>query len=309
MWQQIHINKRNSILLLLSMGLVLAALGYIIAAAIGGSPEAGWLGILIASAIWLIMTLVSFTSGDQILLASSRAAPVTPEVHPQLFNIVEEMKIAAGLPKMPKIYIINDPAPNAFATGRNPQNASVAVTAGLLTRLNRDELQGVIAHEVSHIVHRDILFVTLAGVLLGSVVLISQVFLRGMVYSSMSARRYSSRGSSRGGGGQALLMLLAVLLAILAPLFTQLLYFALSRRREYLADAGAARLTRYPEGLASALEKIDDYNRRYLESHQTAFVNQSVHALCISQPLAKKVSRLFATHPPIEERIKRLREM
>ncbi|HPY76772.1 MAG TPA: M48 family metallopeptidase, partial [Anaerohalosphaeraceae bacterium] len=266
MWQQIHINKRNSILLLLSMGLVLAALGYIIAAAIGGSPEAGWLGILIASAIWLIMTLVSFTSGDQILLASSRAAPVTPEVHPQLFNIVEEMKIAAGLPKMPKIYIINDPAPNAFATGRNPQNASVAVTAGLLTRLNRDELQGVIAHEVSHIVHRDILFVTLAGVLLGSVVLISQVFLRGMVYSSMSARRYSSRGSSRGGGGQALLMLLAVLLAILAPLFTQLLYFALSRRREYLADAGAARLTRYPEGLASALEKIDDYNRRYLES-------------------------------------------
>ncbi len=304
MWQQIHINKRNSILLLLSMGLVLAALGYIIAAAIGGSPEAGWLGILIASAIWLIMTLVSFTSGDQILLASSRAAPVTPEVHPQLFNIVEEMKIAAGLPKMPKIYIINDPAPNAFATGRNPQNASVAVTAGLLTRLNRDELQGVIAHEVSHIVHRDILFVTLAGVLLGSVVLISQVFLRGMVYSSMSARRYSSRGSSRGGGGQALLMLLAVLLAILAPLFTQLLYFALSRRREYLADAGAARLTRYPEGLASALEKIAQQDIP-MES-----ANQVTAPMYIANPLrGKKYLNLYSTHPPIEQRIRILRNM
>lgn len=302
MWEQIRINKRNSILLLTGMGLVLAALGFLIGAAIGG-PEAGWVGILAATGIWLVLTFLSFSSGDQILLASSRAVPVTSEVHPQLFNIVEEMKIAAGLPKMPKIYIINDPAPNAFATGRNPQTASVAVTAGLLARLNRDELQGVIAHEVSHIVHRDILFVTLAGVLLGSIVLISQVFLRGMFYSSMGSRRYSSRGS-RDGGGQAILMIAAILLAVLAPLLTQLLYFALSRRREYLADAGAVRLTRYPEGLASALEKIAH------TSVSMEAANPVTAPMYIANPFrGKKAVNLYSTHPPIEERIRILRNI
>ncbi len=172
-----------------------------------------------------------------------------------LFNVVEEMAIASGLP-MPKVYIINDPAPNAFATGRNPKTASVAVTAGLLGRLNRDELQGVVAHEMSHILHRDILFVTLAGIMLGSVVLLSQVFLRGMMYGGGSRRRFSSGGGKGGGGAAAILLIIAIVVAILAPIMTQLLYFALSRRREYLADAGAVRLTRYPEGLASALEKI-----------------------------------------------------
>jgi heat shock protein HtpX len=302
MWEQIRINKRNSILLLLSMGMVLIALGYIIGAAIGG-PEAGWVGILVSTGIWFVMMLISYTSGDQILLASSRAVPVTEEVHPQLFNIVEEMKIAAGLPKIPKIYIINDPAPNAFATGRSPETASVAVTAGLLARLNRDELQGVIAHEVSHIVHRDILFVTLAGVLLGSIALISQVFLRGMFYSSMGSRRYSSRGS-REGGGQAILMIAAILLAILAPLFTQLLYFALSRRREYLADAGAVRLTRYPEGLASALEKIAN------TSVSMEAANPITAPMYIANPFrGNKAVNLYSTHPPIEERIRILRNM
>jgi heat shock protein HtpX len=188
-------------MLLIVMAMCLMLLGYIIGLAIGGSPDAGFFGLIIATVIWLILMLISFSSGDQIFLAASRAKPVTHDVHPQLFNIVEEMKIAAGLPAMPKVYIINDPAPNAFATGRSPKTASVAVTAGLLGRLNRDELQGVIAHEISHILHRDILFVTLAGVMLGAIVLLSQVFLRGMFYSSMtgSRRRYSS-GS--GGGGQ-----------------------------------------------------------------------------------------------------------
>jgi len=193
MWELIRANKRNSIVLMVIMAVVLLLLGFIIGLAFSSSSAGGLFGLMIASAIWLVLTLISFSSGDQILLAASKAKLVTHDVHPQLFNVVEEMKIAAGLPAMPKIYIINDPAPNAFATGRKPETASVAVTAGLLARLNRDELQGVIAHEISHILHRDILFVTLAGIMLGSIVLLSQVFLRGMFYSSMmgSRRRYS----------------------------------------------------------------------------------------------------------------------
>jgi len=156
MWELIRANKRNSILLLVIMAVCLILLGFIIGVAFFG-PNGGFAGLIIATVIWLILMLISFSGGDQILLAASKAKPVTHDVHPQLFNVVEEMKIAAGLPAMPKVYIINDPAPNAFATGRNPQSASVAVTAGLLGRLNRDELQGVIAHEISHILHRDIL--------------------------------------------------------------------------------------------------------------------------------------------------------
>jgi len=290
------------------MAAVLLLLGFIIGMAFFGQ-EGGMFGLMIATAIWLILTLISLSSGDQILLAASRAKLVTHEVHPQLFNVVEEMKIAAGLPTMPRIYIINDPAPNAFATGRNPKNASVAVTAGLLARLNRDELQGVIAHEMSHIVHRDILFVTLAGIMLGSIVLLSQVFLRGMFYSSMggSRRRYSSGGKG-GGQAQIVMLIIAIVAAIVAPMMAYLLYFALSRRREYLADAGAARLTRYPEGLASALEKIAGD-----PSPQLAAVNKVTAPMYIVNPFKKKkqmkLSDLTSTHPPISERIKILRNM
>ncbi|MHC5098167.1 MAG: M48 family metallopeptidase, partial [Planctomycetota bacterium] len=232
------------------MGSVLLILGFVLGMVFGRHPQAGWIGMGIATVIWLVMMAVSLSSGDQILLASSKAVKVTQEVHPMLFNVVEEMTIAANLPKMPKIYIINDPSPNAFATGRSPETASIAVTAGLLAKLNRDELQGVVAHEMSHIIHRDILFVTLAGVMLGSVVLISQIFLRGMFYSSLGSRRRYSSNSSNQGGAQLLMIVVAILFAILAPILTQLLYFALSRKREYLADAGGVRLTRYPEGLA-----------------------------------------------------------
>jgi len=308
MWELIRANKRNSIILMVIMAAVLLLLGFIIGIAFFGR-EGGMFGLMIATAIWLILTLISLSSGDQILLAASRAKLVTHEVHPQLFNVVEEMKIAASLPAMPKIYIINDPAPNAFATGRNPQNASVAVTAGLLARLNRDELQGVIAHEISHIVHRDILFVTLAGIMLGSIVLLSQVFLRGMFYSSMSGsrRRYSSGGKG-GGQAQIVMLVIAIVAAIVAPMMAYLLYFALSRRREYLADAGAARLTRYPEGLASALEKIAGD-----PSPQLAAVNKVTAPMYIVNPFKKKkqmkLSDLTSTHPPISERIKILRNM
>jgi heat shock protein HtpX len=209
---------------------------------------------------------------------------------------------------MPKVYIINDPAPNAFATGRNPKTASVAVTAGLLAKLNRDELQGVIGHEMSHILHRDILFVTLAGIMLGSGVLLSQVFLRGMMYGGGSRRRFSSGGGKGGGGAAAILLIIAIVVAILAPIITQLLYFALSRRREYLADAGAARLTRYPEGLASALEKIA--NDR---APQLASANKVTAPMFIVNPFKKagqwNLSDLTSTHPPISERIRILRSM
>jgi len=308
MWELIRVNKRNSVLLLLIMAVCLILLGFVIGTAVFG-PEGGFFGLIIATVIWLILTAVSFSSGDQIFLAASKAKPVTHDVHPQLFNVVEEMKIAAALPKIPKIYIINDPAPNAFATGRSPETASVAVTAGLLARLNRDELQGVMAHEISHILHRDILFVTLAGIMLGSIVLLSQVFLRGMFYSSMSGRgRRTSAGGKGGGQAQLIMLVIAIIAAIIAPLMAYLLYFALSRRREYLADAGAARLTRYPEGLASALEKIAND-----PSPQLASANKVTAPMYIVNPFKKKkqmkLSDLTSTHPPISERIRILRNM
>jgi heat shock protein HtpX len=311
MWELIRANKRNSILLMVLMAVVLLLLGFIIGFGFSGDPIGGFFGVIIATAIWLILALVSFSSGDQILLTASKAVPITHEVHPQLFNVVEEMKIAAGLPAMPKIYIINDPAPNAFATGRSPQSASVAVTAGLLGRLNRDELQGVTAHEISHILHRDILYVTLAGIMLGAIVLLSQVFLRSMFYGSMmgSRRRYS--GGGRGGGGgyaQLIILVIAILAAILAPIMAYLLYFALSRKREYLADAGAVRLTRYPEGLASALEKIAND-----PSPQLAAANKVTAPMYITNPFKRKGQRRLSdwtsTHPPISERIRILRSI
>jgi heat shock protein HtpX len=307
MWELIRANKRNSIILMVLMAATLLVLGYIIGAAFAGQ-QAGFIGLIIAAVIWFILAMVSFSSGDQILLAASKAVPVTHNEHPQLFNIVEEMKIAAGLPAMPKIYIIPDPAPNAFATGRSPQSASVAVTAGLLGRLNRDELQGVIAHEMSHILHRDILYVTLAGIMLGSIVLISQVFLRSMFYGSMGSRRRYSSGGRGGGQAQLIMLAIAIIAAILAPIMAYLLYFALSRRREYLADAGSARLTRYPEGLASALEKIAGDT-----SPQLAAVNKVTAPMYIVNPFKKagamSLSDLTSTHPPISERIKILRGM
>ena len=306
MWEQIRANKRNSVLLLVLMAVVLGFLGWIIGLAVSPDPRAGIFGLVVALIIWLVLAMVSFSSGDAIFLAASHAMPVTKDVHPQLFNVVEEMAIAASLP-MPKVYIINDPAPNAFATGRNPQNASIAVTAGLLGRLNRDELQGVIGHEMSHILHRDILFVTVAGIMLGAITLLSQVFLRSMFYGSMygSGRRYSSRGRGA-GGAQAVLLLIAIIAAILAPIMATLLYFALSRKREYLADAGSARLTRYPEGLASALEKISQ------NTTPLAVANKVTAPMYIVNPLQKegmKLSDLTSTHPPISERIKILRGM
>jgi heat shock protein HtpX len=303
MWELIRANQRKSVALFVLMGIGLALLG----AAMGYyfNPRGmGLDGVVIALVIWLIMALISYYRGASILLSASKAKKVTPDVHPQLFNIVEEMKIASGMPKMPDIYIINEEAPNAFAAGRSPKHAVVAVTAGLLARLNRDELQGVIAHEMAHIYNRDIRFMTLAGVMLGSIVLISQIFLRGMLFSGGGARYRSSNSGS--GQGQAIMMVVALVLAILVPIFAGLLYYAISRKREYLADATGVRFSRYPEGLASALEKISGARIEM----KTA--NGVTAPMYISLPFEKKKkarAALHSTHPPIEERIRILRAM
>ncbi|MBI4358515.1 MAG: M48 family metallopeptidase [Candidatus Omnitrophica bacterium] len=305
MWEIIAANKRKSFFLFIGMGLCLLVLGYVIGAAFL-PPDGGVGGISIALIIWTVLSLISFFSGDQILLATSRAKEVSRDVHPQLFNIVEEMKIAANLTAMPKIYMMDEAAPNAFATGRKPGRSVVAVTTGLLSRLNRDELQGVIAHEISHILNRDILFMTFAGVMLGSIVLIADVFLRGQYYSLGSSRRYRSGDSRTSAQAQAVLLLIAIFFAILAPLAARLLYLAISRRREYLADASGARLTRYPEGLASALEKISQAG---LELRSANKVTAPMYIVNPFKARSASFLSFLSTHPPAEERIKILRSM
>lgn len=304
MWEAIRSNKRKSVLLIIFMTLILAALG----AAIGSyffsyNPQEGvfW-GVLIAMIVWIIMLLVSFSSGDSILLSTAGAREVKHDDAPQLFNIVEEMKIAAGLPKMPRVFIIDNSVPNAFAVGIKSDRAAVAVTTGLVSRLNRDELQGVIAHEIAHISNRDTYFMTLAGVTAGAVVILADLFLRGMWYSSLTGGRRSSRNS---GQIQLIILAVSIILAILAPILTQIFYFACSRQREYLADAGSAQFTRYPEGLASALQKISSGQSKNFSKSRT------LAPMYIVNPLAAagKSRSLFSTHPPTEERIRILRGM
>jgi len=302
MWELIQANRRKSLILFISLGITLLLLGYFFGSAY--YPDGGgFIGIFFALIIWGVLSLISYFSGSKILLAVSGAKEVTKEVHPQLFNVVEEMKISAGLPAMPKIYIINEIAPNAFATGIKPENSAVAVTAGLLARLNRDELQGVIAHEVSHIVNRDVLFMTFAGIMLGSIVLISEVFLRSLWFGG---GRYSSKSSKSSGQGQMIIMVVAIVFAILAPILAQLLYFAISRKREYLADASAVRYTRYPEGLASALEKISDNTIELKKANKVTAPMYIVNPL---EPNGQKLSDLTNTHPPISERVRILRSI
>jgi heat shock protein HtpX len=305
MWELIAANRRKSIFLFVGMAALLVSLGYFIGEATMGEGG-GWIGLIIATAVWVVMSAASVFGGPELVLKMSRAREVTADVHPQLFNVVEEMKVAAGLPKMPKVYIIDEKAPNAFATGLRPEESSIAVTAGLLTKLNRDELQGVVAHETSHIANRDVQFLTLASIMLGSIVLISEVFLRGMWYGGGPSRRYR-RKSSGGGGGNAVVLVAAIALAILGPLFARLLYLSISRKREYLADATAVQLTRYPDGLAGALEKIAASDIP-LEA-----ANKVTAPMYIVNPLTPgrhaKLAGWASTHPPVEERIAILRAM
>jgi heat shock protein HtpX len=301
MWAQIRSNKIRSVILVAALAAVLLVLGYFLGAAFLGS---GLYGLLIALIVWAIMNLVAYFQGNALILSISRARKIGPDDYPRLWNVVEEMKIASGLEKMPDVYIIDDPAMNAFATGRDPKHAAVTVTSGLLQKMNRDELQGVVAHEMSHIQNRDVLLMTLCSVLLGTIVILAWYGSRVMLFSGGSGGRRS--GSGGGGNGAAIIMIIALLLAILAPIFAQLIYFAISRKREYLADASGALYTRYPEGLASALEKIAD-STVGLKS-----ANQAFAPMYIANPFRKEgrsASDLTSTHPPIRERIKILRSM
>ncbi len=300
MFERIRANKIKSALLVGLLALFMFAIGLVFGESV--APGGGQVGIAVALVIWLVLTLVSYYGGSGIMLALSHARPIEKRDAPQLFNIVEEMSIASGLP-MPKVYIIEDSAPNAFATGRNPRTACVAVTRGLLDKMNRDELQGVIAHEMGHVLNRDILFMMMAGILLGVIVLLCDAYLRNI----WRVGRHRSSSSSRGkGGAQAILLIIGLIMAILAPILARLLYLAISRRREYLADATSAALTRYPEGLASALEKIAN-------AHEVLEVaNRATSPMYIVNPIKPFESRYRAwesTHPPLGERIKILRSM
>ena len=296
LYNAISSNKRNSFFITAAITAFLIVLGYLLGTYWGSS----YAGVFIAVMLALIMSLGAYYSGDKMVLAVSRAKRIEKQDAPQLFNVIEELSIAAGLP-VPAVYVIDDTAPNAFATGRDPKHASVAVTTGLMQKLNRDELQGVMAHELSHVGNRDILYATMVGILVGSIAMMSDFFLRSFFWGGGRRRRGGS-----GGAAGAILVLVAIVLAVLAPICAKLLQLAVSRQREYLADASAAKLTRYPEGLASALEKISG-DKEVLEVANRA--TQHLYIVNPIKPFEKRAAGLFSTHPPIQDRIARLRAM
>ena len=303
MYEQIASNKRKTFLLLFVAFVLLGAIGY----AIGLISGMGWVGLAIAAALAVVLQLFSYLSGDKLVLASARAREVTTEQEPRLHNIVEGLAIAAGVPK-PRVYVVPEQAPNAFATGRDPEHSSIAVTQGLLDTLDRVELEGVIGHEMSHVVDRDILYGTIVATVIGAIVLISEFFMRSWLWGGLAGGR---RGGRDSGGGPVQLVVFAIgfALVILAPIFGQLIQLAVSRNREFLADAQGALLTRYPPGLISALKKIQ------AAPHAMRSANNATAHMWLNQPSripgeeTGRMERLFSTHPPIAERIRRLEEM
>ena len=300
-YREIDRNRRNSWLLVGIVALVLAALG----AAIGYATGFGWGGVAVALVVATVMSVGSYFAGDQLVLLSSGAheVPVAnpPDEYKQLVNVVTEMTIAGGLP-MPKVYVINDTAPNAFATGRDPKHASMAVTSGLLQKMDREQIQGVVAHEMSHIGNFDIRFALLVGVLVGSIALLADWFLRFSFWGG--GRRDNDRGG--GGGAGAILFIVALLLAIIAPLIGRLVQLAVSRRREALADVSAVELTRNPLGLARALRTISE-DKEVLE-----VANRATQHLYIVNPIKsfeERAKSMWDTHPPLGERIAVLRNL
>jgi len=302
-YEQIASNKRKTFLLLFVAFVLLGAIGY----AIGLISGMGWVGLAIAAALAVVLQLFSYLSGDKLVLASARAREVTTEQEPRLHNIVEGLAIAAGVPK-PRVYVVPEQAPNAFATGRDPEHSSIAVTQGLLDTLDRVELEGVIGHEMSHVVDRDILYGTIVATVIGAIVLISEFFMRSWLWGGLAGGR---RGGRDSGGGPVQLVVFAIgfALVILAPIFGQLIQLAVSRNREFLADAQGALLTRYPPGLISALKKIQ------AAPHAMRSANNATAHMWLNQPSripgeeTGRMERLFSTHPPIAERIRRLEEM
>lgn len=293
-----HINRNRwkTVVLITVFIAILLSLGYLYDRLYVGF---GSTGLVVALTLSVVMTLASYFWGDRVALTASGAkGPIKKSDAPGLWNAVENLAITAGLP-MPKVYLIPDPGLNAFATGRDPQHAKIAVTTGLLEQLENEELEGVLAHELSHVGNRDILVMTLVVVLVGSIALLSDFFLR--------SRWWGGRRDDRGGGQiGAILMIVGIVLAILSPFIAELIKLAVSRKREFLADASGSLLTRYPEGLARALEKIGQQSKLATVNHATAH-------LFIANPFGSRTRRTFlnlwSTHPPIEERITRLRGM
>ena len=298
MYEQIASNKRRSFFLVFFFLALIFLLAWLFEQMIGMGTE----GLIFALLLAVGMTVGSYYYSDKIVLAMSKARPVTKEEFPYLYNVVEGLTIAAGLPP-PRCYVIDDTAPNAFATGRNPKNSVIVVTTGLLDKLNRVELEGVVAHEMSHIKNYDVLLQTLTVVMVGVVALLSD-WMRRSFWWGGGRRRSSDRG--KGSGGAAIILALALIMAILSPLIAQLIRLAISRKREFLADANGALLTRYPPGLASALRKIS------ADTEPLEAANKATAHLYIVNPLKDirgPVNRLFSTHPPIEERIAALEKM
>lgn len=295
MYSQITSNKRKTALFILIFIIIVLALGWLLGELYGQGSGVG--GLLAAAIVSLFMALGGYFKGDRIALAASHAKPIQKTDNPYLVRMVENLAITAGIP-LPKIYLIQDPAINAFATGRDPQHASIAVTTGAIEKLANEELEGVLAHELSHIKNYDIRVMTIVIVLAGTVVLIADWMFR--------SRLYGGRGD-RDRGANPIIFIIAIVSIILAPLVAQLIKLAISRKREYLADASGALITRFPEGLALALEKIG------AQAKPMAHPNHATAHLFIANPFGERLghaaSRLFSTHPPIAERIKALRTM
>ena len=292
MYSQIDSNKRQSVLLMMVFIAVIIGLGYVFDK-VWGVGDYSY--VVFAVLLSFGMTAISYFQGDKIALFTNGAKPIAKEDNAYVYRLVENLCITAGVPT-PKIYIIEDSAINAFATGRKPGTASIAVTTGAIEKLKNEELEGVLAHELSHVKNYDIRFMTLVAVLVGSISILSHIFLR----SQWLPRRNDREGGNIG----ASFMIVGIVLAILSPIIAELIKLAISRRREYLADASGVLLTRYNEGLASALEKIAAQNQ------PMANASQATAHLFISNPFSgKKISSLFSTHPPIQDRIKKLREM
>jgi len=299
--EEIARNRRSSILLASTLTVIIlvlaATLSYLFA------PEAV-LYVLPATLVFMaIYSYSSYMYGDRVVLSATGAIPAEGRDYVYLNDTVEGLSIAAGIPK-PKVYVIESDEINAFATGRDPEHASVTVTTGLMAALDRQELEGVIAHEISHVRNRDVTFMTLVAVLVGLAAILSHIILRTYRFRSYTGgrSRRGSRDKDRGGLGLAILAF-GFILAIFAPLLTRMVQFAVSRKREYLADASGAELTRYPDGLASALEKISENNRGDMD------VSEAVSHLFIADPNRSALASLYATPPPIDERIKRLKAM
>jgi heat shock protein HtpX len=300
MYNQITANKRNTWILLIIFIAFFLGLGYVFGFYYSNGDDQGAIGLMgIFGIVAMVYAAISYFAAGKLTLAIARAKEINHQDAPELYHVVENLSITSGIPT-PKIYLIDDTALNAFATGRDPKHACVAITKGLLDKLDKSELEGVMAHELSHVQNYDIRLQSITVALVGLIALVSDIFLRSIFYRG-------SRSRSR-GKGNAVMLLIGIVLAILSPIIAKLMHLAISRQREYLADASGALLTRYPEGLARALEKISK------DSEPLEVANKATAHMYISNPLhnetgMKWINGLFDTHPPIADRIARLRSM